>query len=192
MVWVAVLIVALYSGAIDKVILPVMNQMNQILSNVSNYSPRPEGFPEVLIAPQGAFKKHHYVYPDDGNEPNEFCLSFVIKEHYPAANLISFLEQDLTQHQFHPLAYQLSDSNLPANAHWALEIDKPELDHWQKGWINRQGEFLIVTIEFLPKNAIKELSQKAIVNIELYKSFPEFEYLLEYRSKHPEELEHNN
>jgi Zn-dependent protease len=36
-VWVVVLIVALYSGAIDKVILPVMNQMNHILSSVLSH-----------------------------------------------------------------------------------------------------------------------------------------------------------
>jgi Zn-dependent protease len=36
-VWIVVLIVGLYSGMIDKVILPVMNQMNQVLSNVLNH-----------------------------------------------------------------------------------------------------------------------------------------------------------
>ena len=63
-VWVVVLIAALYSGAIDKVVLPAMDKMNMVLHSVLDYSSRPQGFPEVLKAPDGAYGKHHYVYPE--------------------------------------------------------------------------------------------------------------------------------
>ena len=127
---------------------------------------------------------------NDSNEPNMFGLKFRIDEPYPAEQLIGFLEENLTKHQYYPLAYQLSDPNKPADPHWQLEtIGDPNSGSWQKGWINSQGELIVINIEYMPEGRAESSSQRAIVNLRLYKSFPESGYLSEYRSKHPEEFE---
>jgi len=190
--WVVVLLIGLYSGMIDKVMLPVMNQTQWILSNIRNNSPRPDGFPEVLIAPKKAYQKIYWAYPENSSDPNDFIIGFKIAESYPAQNLISFLEDNLSQNQFRPLAYQLSDPNKPADAHWQLENNgDPNLGSWKKGWINNQGEIIVVEINYELNSDSKYISQRPIVYFCLYKDFPKLDLLLEYKSKHPEEFEHN-
>jgi len=183
--WVVVLIVGLYSGAIDKVILPTMSKMEQVMGSALLYSPRPKDFPEVLKAPQEAYDKNYYVNPYDVNRSN-WCLRFRTDEPYPAHNLISFFEKNLIRHQFHPLAYQLSDPNKLADTHWQLEdMGDPNLGSWKKGWINNQGELIVVTIEYMP-------AVMGVIYIDLFKGIPETWYLIEYRNKHPEEFERSN
>ncbi len=188
-VWVVVLIIGLYSGAIGKIILPTMNRVGHVLTGILHDSPRPAGFPEVLNAPQGAYLKNHYVSTKEGNDPNVFGLFFKIAEPYPAKQLIGYIEENLTKYQYYPLAYQLSDPNKPAEPRWQLEaIGNHNFGSWKKGWINRQGELIVVNIKYEPKDGSEYSSQRAIVYFILYKSIPESGHLAEYRSKHPEEF----
>jgi Zn-dependent protease len=183
-IWLIVLIVSLYLGLIDKVMLPVMNQMNNILTDIRYYSPRPEDFPEVFKAPKGAYAKQYKIYPYDVNLPN-WAFYFKTHEPYPAPNLTSFLEENMTQNQFRPLAYELSDPNKPVETPWQLkDMTDPNFGSWKKGWINNQEELIIIIIKYRPE--FKKLT--GTVFFALFKGIPETWDIKEYRNKHPSVL----
>jgi Zn-dependent protease len=187
-VWVVVLIAALYSGAIDKVMLPVMDKMNVVLHSVLDYSSRPAGFSEVLIAPQGAYLKYHYVYPR--KDPNVFGLSFKIAEPYPAKQLISFLEENLTRHKYRQLSYQLSDPNKPAENCWLSETKEDvNVYVFKQRWVNKEGELVLVNVSYVSDAKKKNGMSSAKVKLGLYKEFSSSERLSEYKQFHPEEFE---
>lgn len=188
--WVVVLVVGLYSGVFGKMMWPTMNKIGLAFMSILHYSPRPEGFPEVVSAPQGAYLKTYYVSARKGNDPNFFGFGFLIERPYPAKQLITFLETNLRKHDYRRLSHMLYEPNNPADNCWHFEKEK---DHsyyvCRQRWIDNDGELISVEVRYIQNVKDVYLSRIAKVRIALDKDFGSSEYLSEYKRLHPDEFE---
>jgi len=107
MIWIVVLIIALQTGGIGKVLRPIQNGMWELLPSDSN-SPviepkidRPKDFPEVLVGPKGA---EGIFY--DISSPNVPVMSFSVNETMEGIESYHEIEERLKKFGWHKLKYE--------------------------------------------------------------------------------------
>lgn len=198
MIWVVVLIIALQTGGIGKVLGPIQNGMwwllpEQEMDNGSSET-RPEVFPEELVPPENATdivyvdrtpSKKGILFGCDG-------MSFSVDNKYGNMAYVHF-EQRLTEYGWRKLKYMLLEPETENNGeftelHRGEEGAKSEVhtDSWVKSLIG------VIQISRLKTTHDKDKSKNTTAfNIlyvddlaDLMKNF-----ISEYKKLHPEELE---
>ena len=146
MIWMGVLLVALYSGMISKVVGPVIGTAASLMpSDRIENEVRPEDFPEALVLPEGAYEVRYFKSSDGGEE--SYDLRFCVEQAYPAKELFTFFNAELTALGWAKQQYNPSDPNQPAQTEWeVLEGEHSTYHHWGEHWLGPLDQTLSMTL----------------------------------------------
>ena len=155
MIWVVVLLAALYSGTISKVISPVMRGVASLVptAKVANQS-RPKDYPAILIYPKDANRAKYFKRLKDGN--NSYDLKFNVSQAYPAEDLMSFMETNFVAQGWSKRQFDLMK---PQESQWEIGEDEySTYHHMNEYWQGPQGQklSLVVSARF-PEESPEEL-----------------------------------
>jgi len=162
MVWMAVLLVGLYTGTIGKVLDPIQETMWQMLPDNSPYvTDRPDNFPEELVVPENATNVYYYDRKQDkrrGKEPFDYTLGFSLSDQPEVDNAYVYIEKRLTSHNWRKLKYLLFEPKVENNGQWHEQNETPSEIHIKMRydyWVNYKNELIGVnytSIEYLDKS----------------------------------------
>ena len=141
MIWVVVLLAALYSGTISKVISPVMKGVASLVptAKVANQS-RPEDYPAILIYPEDAYKVKYSITQEDGEK--SYDLDFRVEGVFPADNMMSFFTDHFTSQGW--IRYNdLLEPNQVTPTEWKIGEDEySPYRLWAEYWQGPKGQIM--------------------------------------------------
>ena len=192
MIWFVVLAVSMKTGAISRILEPVIDcyvtliRLPQIVDVQS-----PEGFLEIINGPDKAIGAGYWAHPEGATDPNSFHVIMELYEPYPAEGVLNLWRQRFSSLHWRKLDFLLDDPNLPASVDWA-ETEGEEAGEiglmWREDWINGDGDAILLRLTYLGepnKNDRKFL----LVDLWLLESSCTRELLDDYKNIHSGEME---
>jgi Zn-dependent protease len=187
-VWVVVLVVAMYTGAIGKVLNPSMNFLANIMYSVLNdtetFTERPEDFPVSLVAPNDAHNVTYAISPSKNDTQASYALFYDMNTPYPCDSLLTSITAPWIDQGWHKTIYLVFDPNTLASDQWttAQKPEGPRLN-WTGTWINEFNDWIYLNISY---DAAENSSAPSEANIQIFQTASEYVEL--YRISHPNEI----
>jgi len=165
---------------------------------------RPDDFPEILIAPEGAQIYDHSTPSNTRRDTHSYTLTFIAEDPYPSTNTHEFIQQHLSSHGWQRLKYHLLNPDVPAKYHnpmwYALLKECNDVESYEseakyfgigtKDWVNDNDETICVNWMYKPLNDNQVDPNRVEFQIELYKRESWVKnWLLKYKKLHPEEFD---
>lgn len=192
-VWVVVLIIALQTGGISKILGPIQDVMWKVLPSYKyemadkHSEKRPDGFPACLYGIEEAGSIRYRSYPDRNLDPNAYSMSYVVNEDDLSDDFFWLVHTTLKRDKWVQLRYQLEDPDLERSSEWEMDTDA---DVWNEKlveyWGNRNSEVMI--LHFLRNNEEKWDNWVACNQFYYEKETHFGQYLEAYKQYHPEEF----
>jgi len=151
-IWLVLLIVSLKTGAIGRLLEPVLDFGLGLVPRAKIHMAPPEAFPEILLASADVLEAYYWMEPEDGAEPNEFGACWESVEPYPANRTISTLQNRLAQAGWRRLEYLLDEPNRPGGKEWAISRDEEgsvQYHRWTEHWINDLDQVVFIELEYM-------------------------------------------
>jgi hypothetical protein len=194
MLWMAVLLIALYTGAIDKLLSPTIGYLVSVVPeyNSTRSKEPPKGWPTNLQPPIHAEEVDYRVHSDPNDAPLFYGLVFELDISYPANGIWEEFENHLTPLGWRRLQYQLADPNLSAPKAWITEPTEGSayLFLWEQNWVGSESGVLKTQLLYHSRSQ-RPRSSEAMQCIWVW--YPEGQwpdaFLEEYQKMHPEEFE---
>ncbi len=187
-VWLVVLIVAMYTGAIGKVLNPSMNFLANIMYSVLNdtetFIERPEDFPASLVAPNDAHNVTYTIAPAQEGQHAGYALFYDVNTPHPCDSLLTSISLSLMDQGWHKTVYLIFEPNTLASDQWTTvqEPEGPRLD-WTGTWVNEFNDWIYLNISY-PRVDSSSASTKA--SVQMLQTASEFVEL--YRVSHPNDI----
>jgi Zn-dependent protease len=186
-VWLAVLVVAMYTGAIGKILNPSMNFlagfMYSAMDDTETYAERPDSFPLSLMAPDEAYAVTYVISPGRDNAPEGYALLYSISRPYPCDELIADIAESLAVQGWHKTTYILFEPSELSLDQWTpLETQEGRYIEWTGTWLNEFDEWLYINVSY-EKEAESQVGSTA--RIQMIRNTSELVEL--YRAFHPNE-----
>jgi Zn-dependent protease len=190
-----VLLVALYTGAIGKVVHPTINWLGgalfAVIDDTRTYTERPEGFPSSLAAPADACDITYTVYPTHGDNPPDYSLDYIIEHPYPCASLIAEIGGHIETMGWRRTSHAIHDPNITTVNPWTATGEEGRLRHrWSGSWIAPGDRWLSLFItNYSDPN---EPNTPAWTYVDMYLDGPgseDVDTYWEYRQRYPHEFE---
>jgi Zn-dependent protease len=187
-VWLVVLVVAMYTGTIGKVLNPSMRFLARMadsaMDDTETYTVRPDDFPNSLVAPDEALAATYMISPAQNGTPAGYALRYEMDQPYPCDSLISNITTPLADQGWHKTTYVLFDPNELASDQWtSIDDQEGQYLEWKGTWINEYDEWLYFIV-YYQVNADAETP--SIAHIRLFHNTSELVEL--YRALHPNEM----
>ncbi|MCF7974751.1 MAG: site-2 protease family protein [Phycisphaerae bacterium] len=187
-VWLVVLLVAMYTGGIGKILTPSMNFLKGIVYTVMDdtetYTERPDDFPDSLVAPDNAVNTIYKISPAKKNRADGYGLYYTLEQPYPCDSLISSITESLAEQGWHKTVYVLFDPNELSSDQWAtLQDEKGQFIEWTGTWINEFSEWVYLNVYYEVES---ETLIPATAHISMYQNTDKMVIL--YRALHPNEM----
>jgi len=186
-VWLVVLVVALYTGMIGKILNPGMDFLSGIMYSVMDdtetFTERPEDFPDALVVPDDAYDTTYVISPAKGDRPAGYALFYEIDQPYPCDALISNMAGLWTDQGWHKTLYDLFDPNELASNQWTSDTDRQgQYYQWTGTWINDLDQWLLLNISYDVESGT---APPATAQVRILRNTSEYVEL--YRALHPTE-----
>ena len=98
-VWIIILIVSLYSGALGHITRPAINMVHALEAPQLTAKPkRPKAFPESLYVPEEAEIYQYQISSEDAS-PDSYHIYFMWHEPYPPEKLMAWMQDYVSRYQ---------------------------------------------------------------------------------------------
>ncbi len=186
-VWLVVLIVAMYTGTIRKILNPSMAFLASVvysaIDNTETYAERPDHFSPSLVAPDDAYAVTYQIAPASGNTPEGYALSYKSDHPYPCNGLIADIAESLAAKGWHKTTYSLFGPSEPSSDQWTpMDAEEASWMEWVGAWVNESDEWIHLRASY-ERNAESHILPAA--RIRMVQNTIEFVEL--YRVLHPDE-----
>lgn len=187
-VWLVVLVVAMYTGGIGKILDPSMNFLAGIMysamDETETYAERPENFPPSLVAPNEASLTTYMISPARNQAPASFALLYNLDEPYPCDSLISNISETLAVQGWHKTTYVLFEPKELSSDQWTPAQDaEGQYLEWTGTWVNEMNDMLYLNVSY---DVESEEKAPSTAHIRMYKSTSSLVEI--YRALHPDEM----
>jgi hypothetical protein len=181
-VWLVVLVVALYTGAIGKVLTPGINFLAGLaysaMDHTETYTERPDNFPDSLVAPDNAAGTIYKISPARKDGGEGYGLYYRLEEPYPCDSLIAGITVSLAEQGWHKTVYALDNRNELSSDQWVtLEDKQGQFIQWTGTWINELSEWIFLDVYYevepgteTPSTAHVSMYQNTGTIVELYRT----------------------
>ena len=182
-----VLIVAMLTGTIRKILNPSMaflaNVMNSAMDNTETYTERPDRFSPSLVAPDEAYAVTYRIAPARGNMPEGYALSYKSDRPYPCNGLIADIAESLAAQGWHKTTYVLFEPSVLSSDQWTpVEAQETSWIEWTGTWFNQSDDWIYLNASY-ERNAESRIQPTA--RIQMIQNTSELVEL--YRAFHPDE-----
>lgn len=157
---------------------------------------RPDDFPDILIAPEGAELVNFLSPSNSGTVKGSYHLWFLIKDPYPAEDTRKFIEKHLSSKCWKSLNYSLLNPHLPMHGEWVQYTEngeEVEIKEWMQDWLNTKGESIKVILQYRSLSGNEQEPDSLCVSLLFAESNArQRPWVLKYKELHPEEFEESN
>lgn len=169
---------------------------------------RPEDFPEILVAPEGAVSLDYSTPSNSKRAPHTYRLIFIIHDPYPSQSTWHFIKEHLRSNGWKHLKYHLLNPDVPAEYPnvllYSLYKDTNKLDEYKKDkpgwlltgmedWLNKNDENISFFWQYKRLNKQVFDPNRLCINMTLYERgswvYPR---IVRYKELHPEEFGKSN
>jgi hypothetical protein len=178
-----ILVVAMYTGTIRKILDPGMtflaSVMYSAMDDTETYTERPDSFSPSLVAPDQAYAVTYRIAPARDNRPQGYALSYQNDQPYPCNDLIADIAESLASQGWHKTTYVLFEPSELSLDEWApVDTQDASWIEWTGTWFNESDEWILLHVSYERNAEAQALStariqmvQNTSELVELYKAF---------------------